>query len=247
VKDGSFEKLEDRANRAIMIAHRVPAERLANSMAGPLGGNLAFEANRVYKEGVVEPAQELLNARLRRFISVEFAQEKGQEIKPGDKAPWLITMVDLDTRSEREDLDQSVIAFHGDLTTLREARHKIGLPPLMQPKKVPAHDADGNPILDPVTGEQVMATPTEETAVYDENGNPVEPGLVESEYNDKLFTELPGASGQAGSPGAVPAGTGRLTPETKARKSLEDEVRELLRSSREVYTALVEKADASDD
>jgi hypothetical protein len=81
----------------------------------------------------------------------------------------------------------------------------------------------------------------------DEDGNPVAPELVESEHNDKLFTELPGATGQGGGPGNVPAGVGRLTPETKSRgQALEDEVRSLLRSSREVYTALVEKADADD-
>jgi hypothetical protein len=244
VKDGTFGNLSDRADKAIMIAHRVPAERLANSSAGPLGGNLAFEANRVYKEGVVEPSQELLNSRLNRFIGVEFSNATSQELAPGDKLEWQLQMVDLDTRSEREDLDQAVIAFHGDMITLREGRHKIGLGPLMQPKKVPQLDELGQPVLDPLTGAPAMTTPTETNEVFDQDGNPITPELVESDHNDKLFTELPGTTGQAGSAGMVPPGVGRLTPETKSRTArLEDEVREVLRSSREVYTALVEKAD----
>jgi PBSX family phage portal protein len=247
-KDGSFSNLSDRADRHIMIAHRVPAERLANSTVGALGGNIAQEANRVYKEGVVEPSQEILNARLRRFVAIEYAKFKNEEPKPGTKNEWLIAMSTLDTRSEREDLDQAVIAFHGDLTTLREARHKIGYGPLMQPKKVAQYDENGQPVLDPVTGQPVMAVPSEGTPIYDESGKPVEPEDVESEHNEKLFTELPGASGQGGSPGATPPGAGGLLPRTsKSRgEDLERYVRELLRSSREVYTALVEKADADD-
>lgn len=244
-KDGSFGNLSDRCDKQIMIAHRVPGERLANTTVGALGANIAMEANKVYKEGVVEEGQEVLNARLRRFVRTEYAIETGTPLKPGQKSPWLITMVALDDRSEREDLDQAVIAFHGNMTVLREARGKIGLGPLMQPKKVPQYNSDGTPVLDPM-GQPVMAVPSEGNPVYDADGQLVEPEMVESEYNDKLFTELPGAAQQAGQPGAVPTGTGGLMPETrKTRRNLEAEVYELLRQSRETQERLSELADAA--
>lgn len=230
-KDGSFANLSERADKAIMVAHRVPAERLANSTVGALGGNLAYEANRVYREGVVEPAQEMLNARFRRFVAVEYAKFKGEEpILPGDKAPWLFTMQSLDTRSEREDMDQAIILFHGNAITLREARHKMGMEPLMQPVKQPKLDAQGNPVLDPF-GAPVMEVPAVQEGQK-------APEMVESDYNDKLFTELPGSSGQAGMPGAQVPGTGKLTPGPGegTAKSLEARVEELLRTSRETYT-----------
>jgi PBSX family phage portal protein len=244
-KDGSFAQLADRCDRQIMIAHRVPAERLANSTVGALGGNIAQEANAVYKEGLVEPSQEILNARLRRFIHVEWAKKQGIDPKAeaADRPEWLIAMQALDDRSEREDLDQAVIAFHGDIITLREARRKINLGPLMQPKKVTQLDENGQPVLDPVTGAPVMTVPSQDSPVYAPDGNEVVPELVESEHNDKLFTELPGAASQAGQAGAVPSGTGGLLPRASKAAALEGEVYELLRQSRETHSRLTEMAD----
>jgi hypothetical protein len=248
-KDGSFGNLSDRSDKAIMIAHRVPGERLANTTVGALGANIAMEANRVYKEGVVEPSQEILNARLRRFVAVEYANQTDETLAPGDKNPWLITMQALDERSEREDLDQTVIAFHGNLMTLREGRHKIGLGPLLQPKKVPQFNPDGTPMLGP-DGQQLMSAPSQGNPVYDEDGNEVVPEDVESDFNDKLFTELPGAVAQAGGAGAVPSGVGGLVPQLKKSRDLEAEVYELLRQARETQATLVgmvEMADAASD
>lgn len=247
--DGSFGNLGERADKAIMVAHRVPAERLANSTIGNLGGNVATEANRVYKEGVTGPGQEVLNSRLNRFISIEYAASQGNtEVKPGDKPEWLLQMDDLDIRSDREDMDQALILFHGDMITLREGRHRLGLGPLMKPKPIPQVDADGNPLLDPM-GKPVMAPPVidEDSPVVDEDGNPIKPEEIESEYNDMLFSELPGASGQAGFPGgAPPPGTGKLTPDpTDTMKAIERNVTELLRTSHATHSRLAAATDSA--
>jgi capsid portal protein len=250
--DGSFEKLGDRADKAIMIAHRVPAERLANSEVGNLGGNIASEANRVYKEGVVGPSQELLNSRLNRFIAIERGIEAGEETEDGDKNPWQITMDDLDIRSDREDLDQTIMAFHSDLITLREARHKLKLGPLMKPKppEVETDPETGLPIPPGLDAMGQPLPPPDPEPVLDAQGNPAKPEEVESEYNDKLFTELPGvAAGQAGAPGgAPPPGAGRLTPDTTSKSrvtALEQNVRDLLGQARETHERLSDLADGS--
>lgn len=241
--DGSFGNLGERADKAIMISHRVPAERLANSTVGALGGNVASEANRVYKEGVVGPAQEILNARLNRFISIEFAKFKKKDVKPGDKPEWAITMNDLDIRTDREDMDQALMLFHGDMITLREARHRLKMGPLMKPKPVPQVNPDGTPKLDPVTGEQMFGAPQDdgEPLATGEDGKPIKPDEVESEFNDMLFSELPGATAAAGTPNGQVPGTGKLTPEVA--KSLEQNVRTLLHSTHEMHQRL-ERAEA---
>lgn len=238
----SFVTLGERADKQVMIAHRVPAERLANSQVGALGGNVAYEANRVYKEGVINPAQEVLNARLNRFIQIEWALAQGQEFKPGEKPMWSLRMKDLDVRSEREDLDQAVIGFHADITTLREARHLAGYGPLMTPKKAePEIDpATGLPKMDPLTG---LPVKPEEPYLKDGEGKVIE---EESEYNDKLFTELPGVNaGSAGPVGGQAQGVGRLTGPVEKRRleSMEYELAELIRQSRETHTRLAEIAD----
>jgi PBSX family phage portal protein len=247
--DGSFEKLGDRADKAVMIAHRVPAERLANSEVGNLGGNIASEANRVYKEGVVGPSQELLNSRLNRFIAVERGIVSGKENADGDKNPWQISMDDLDIRSDREDLDQAIMAWHADIITLRETRHRLKLGPLMVPK--PPEPVE--PEIDPLTGQPIppdpLAIPPEPPEPeLDDLGNVIAPEEIESPYNDKLFTELPGvAAGQAGAPGGPPpSGAGRLTPDTLSKtrlSAMEQNVRDLLRQSRDTHERLSELTD----
>lgn len=236
----SFVTLGERADKQVMISHRVPAERLANSTVGTLGGNVAYEANRVYKEGVINPAQELLASRLNRFIAIEWNKSKGVEPKPGDKAEWLLKLNDLDVRTEREDLDQAVVGFHSNLITLREARNKAGYGPLMTPKKkdvLPIDPLTGLPAVDPITGLQVEAE--------DEVGADGTVEEVESPHNDKLFTELPGVpAGAAGSVGGQPQGVGTLTGTEKSRLgAMEHELVELIRSSRETTSRLAEMAD----
>jgi len=246
-KDGSFEKLSERADKAIMIAHRVPAERLANSSVGALGGNIASEANRVYKEGVIAEAQEILNSRLRRFIAIEYGRATEVEVKPGDKSQWLIKMDDLDIRSDREDMDQALMLFHGDMITLREARHRLGMGPLMKPKPVEQFNPDGTPRLDPITNEPIMGAPqpgVHDDPPLDENGNPVPPEEVESEFNDMLFSQLPGSTQAAGMPSAQVPGAGKLTPDVS--KSVERDVALLVRQAHETHARLAAIADNAD-
>lgn len=239
-KDGSFPLLSDRADKAIMVAHRVPAGRIANAQVGPLGGNNTAAENLIYKDAVVTPGQELLNSRLNKLIEIEYGKtETGKE---GAKPTWKIKMDDLDVSSEREDIDLTIKVFHGDLITLREARHRLRLGPLMKPVKA-------EPSVDPATGLPVGPTePEGEPATDPETGDPVGPEEVESEYNDLLFTELPGASGQAAGAGHVPPGTGGLggvendADREAALAFLGKEVAEMLETGRALHDSLVEAA-----
>jgi PBSX family phage portal protein len=264
-QEGSFDRLSERADTAITVAHRVPAERIANAAVGQLGGNIALEASRIYKEGVVAPSQELLANRLNRFIDVEYGKMLGQDVfEPTHK----LVLDEVDIQSDRETLSQTVIAFHGDLITLREARHRLKLGPLMRKKLPPAPaptpqapPAD-EPVLDPVTQKPVL----------DDAGKPVmKPGAPapppprpvpaempstediteeeESPYNEMLFTELPGAGGAAGMPGMNPAGADRLTPGTEEPKfgsrsgdELDAISRQLVRSARALEQRIEEIA-----
>lgn len=231
--DGSFDRLEERANKNIMVAHRVPSERLANSDSGPLGGHRTAEANRVYKEGVVAPGQEVLAARLNRLIEVEYAIARGAAAntvttkrrkayhvvmrkwrklvtKAGVTAEteamhsgWTLALADLDIETDREQVDLVLLRFHGDLITLREARIGLNLGPL---KTI------ATPVVNPDTGVEEM--PIDQTT-----GLPyLEGAEIESPLNDKLFSELPGVgAGAAGNVGTPPVGSGGLSGKTASR------------------------------
>lgn len=251
-KDGSFEKLSERADKAIMVSHRTPSGRIANAEVGPLGGSNTVAENRIYKDGVVTPSQELLNNRLNKFIRVEY--EKAGHGKP----VWKIQMDDLDVSSEREDLDAAAIAFHGDLITLREARAKLRLGPLMKPAPVaptePTIDPEtGLPAVDPITGLPVEPDPTAapgDPPIDPETGDPVLPDEVESELNDMLYSQLPGTAGTSAKPGVPPTGAGGLSNPDKARgeimtQLLDLDVREMISGSREVIERLEEMIQAA--
>jgi PBSX family phage portal protein len=218
-QDGSFADLDERANHQIMVSHRTPAERIANANVGPLGGNIASEANRIYKEAVVQPGQELINSRINRFLEIEYPlvnpsatdnpdPDDGSGNTQRVRLPWKFELDDLDLGTEREELDLAVIMFHSDLSTLREARARLKMEPLMKTvKPVPQLDpVTGIPKVDPASGEIMLQVQV------DEDGNVLSVGdEVESPYNDMLFTELPGAVAAAGPPGSPPVGSQGLT------------------------------------
>lgn len=56
-KEGSFKVYQQGLKDDILIAYRMPGERIGVKIVGPLGGNIATEATKIYAESVVEPLQ----------------------------------------------------------------------------------------------------------------------------------------------------------------------------------------------
>lgn len=79
--DGSFENLDARCDARILVAHRIPPERLGMNRVGPLGGNVAMASSRVYREAVISTSQALLATRINRFIETEYPK-RNQAVKP---------------------------------------------------------------------------------------------------------------------------------------------------------------------
>ncbi len=155
--DGSYEKLSDRADAAILVGHRVPPERLGLTKVGALGGNVSIDSTRVYKEAVIEPDQALLAARMNRFIEVEYpksvspgktmakrvkqsfrkAWRKATRIEKSEdtvELGWTWSPVAIDLAEEEQDLRQAIMAFKAGGTTLDEFRVKSGMDPLDEEK-----------------------------------------------------------------------------------------------------------------
>jgi capsid portal protein len=118
--DGSFQKLLALCQEAIMVAHRMPPDRIGLGRSGALAGSVAGVINRVYKEGVIIPAQEMLEHRINSFLRKEIAMD--------DK--FIFRFAELDLTEEAQDLDAAVQAFSAGLTKLNEGRAKLGLPPV---------------------------------------------------------------------------------------------------------------------
>lgn len=128
--DMSFDKLMGHCNDEILVAHRMPGDRVGLSKTGPLGGSAAGVTNEVYVEGVVTPGQELMASRIRRFIEVEFARHKGLDPDTAPPLQWQWTPSPVDLSEETDDLNAAVQGFQKGGWTLNEARAKVGRDPL---------------------------------------------------------------------------------------------------------------------
>lgn len=129
--DLSFERLQDRADQAILMAHRMPGERIGFVRVGSLGGTAVNQATRVYKEAYVQTAQALLSARINKLIAAESGTEHPH---------WTWRPQELDLTEEGADQARATAAFQGGVLTLNEARKEMGYEAL---EEEPLPDADG--------------------------------------------------------------------------------------------------------
>lgn len=122
--DLSWEKLQNRADDVILISHRMPGQRIGITVQGALGGSVAIDTVRVYKEAVVQPGQRLLAARVNKLIR----HEKGFE---RTKYKW--RPKELDLTEEGADKAQALDGFTRGVLRLDEARDAYGVSELNKP------------------------------------------------------------------------------------------------------------------
>lgn len=115
--DMSFEKLQIRSDVAILLAHKMPSERIGLSKTGALGGNVTEASVQTYKEAVVQTTQATLSARINRLIEHE------ADIK---NLGWLWHPKELDLTDREADLASAVTGFQGNVLKLDEARERAG-------------------------------------------------------------------------------------------------------------------------
>ena len=121
--EGSFERLILRCDNEILVAHRVPPDRVAiggTMSRGPLGGSAAATTNRIYKEGVIAPRQAMLADRFNAFLHAEFGEFKDHFIK----------FHEVDLSERQQCVDEAVNLFKNLIMRLDEARQHVGLKPL---------------------------------------------------------------------------------------------------------------------
>lgn len=121
-----FTAMMEHVDNQVLVAHRVPPDRLGLAKRGFLGGTVANVVNQVYKDGVVSRAQAVLETRLGRFMEMEFARFAG--IDPS-AVQWRVDFEDLDIADEAADTEVAVALAKSNLVTLNEARARIGMPP----------------------------------------------------------------------------------------------------------------------
>jgi len=125
-EEGSFEKLEIRCDSRILVAHRIPPERLGMNRVGPLGGNVSESSSRIYREAVISTAQALLSTRINRFIETEWPKTVGGS----EVIDWKWAPIELDLSEETTDVETSTKLFTSNVITVNESRARLSIEPL---------------------------------------------------------------------------------------------------------------------
>lgn len=180
--DMSFERLQSRADAAILAAHRTPGERLGLIASGPLGGNAVVGASRVYKEAVIQTSQAILAARVQRFVKAEAGIEKPK---------WLWTPRELDLTEETTDIQNASSAFGAGILRLNEAREMIGKPPLEE------DDERGEMFITELVNVSASTEEGTEEAVFgaETPSEDLEEPITTDAATDEQIRELLGANG----------------------------------------------------
>ena len=157
VKDASF-RLYRKDNRdEVISAHGLPPYRLGIAEAGSLAGNMAEESTEIYKNSVVNPRQEVLEALINQHIIWD---EFGFNTKE-----WGFKFREIDTKDEAHDMEQMVKLFEMGAATPRDLIQAFGA-------RFGIEDDPNDPLLDmrfvngtPIQGDAAAAAGQEATEI----------------------------------------------------------------------------------
>lgn len=125
INDMHFSRLMEQMDSEVLVAHRMPPDRLGISMRGFLGGSVAKVVNAIYKDGVVSKGQNILEDRLQRFIDIEFPKSQGKD-HTKTTLKYLVDFEDLDITDEGEDTGIAINLAQSNIITLNQARARLG-------------------------------------------------------------------------------------------------------------------------
>jgi len=119
LKESSFRATKKDNREAILIAHQMPPYRVGLAIQGSLGGNTAYEQNKIYKASVVTPEQEYFATKINKLL---FAQ--GFKI-----TSWRLKFKEIDVRDKRLQAEITRTLYQTHTSTINENRAYWGKEP----------------------------------------------------------------------------------------------------------------------
>lgn len=120
VREGSFSKLKREERDEVIFAHGVPPHRIGIFEVGAMGGNIAIEATRVYKNSVISPRQEDLEDFLNKLLA-DFTEGKQE---------WKFKFAEIDLTDEILDVRLSRMLVEIGALTPNDVIRRLGLGPI---------------------------------------------------------------------------------------------------------------------
>jgi len=130
VKEASFRLYRMDNLKEVLSAHAVPPYRAGIAEQGSLGGNVAEQTDKIYRDSVLTPRQGMLERLLNRYVlgSMEITD-------------WTFNLVAIDVEDELLELELAILLFtHGGLTP-NDLIRNFGVRYGTEPSEDPAMDA----------------------------------------------------------------------------------------------------------
>ena len=115
-------QLMNSIDRQILIAHRMPPERLGISAEGFFGSHTP-EQNQIYRTSVVRNSQSLLESRLNKFIKAEFPLYADNE-----EVTYKVNIGDMEVLDKEMDRAAILDLAQAEIISINTAKRKLGEP-----------------------------------------------------------------------------------------------------------------------
>ena len=123
-------QLMNSIDRQILIAHRMPPERLGISAEGFFGSHTP-EQNQIYRTSVVRNSQALLESRLTKFINAEYplySATEDKENSTGEEVTYRVNFGDLEILDKEMDRSAILDLVQAEMIPLNAAKRKMSEP-----------------------------------------------------------------------------------------------------------------------
>ncbi len=194
VKEASFRLYRLDNAREVLSAHAVPPYRAGIAEQGSLGGNVAEQTDKIYRDSVISPRQTMLERLINRFVLSTFEGED-----------WAFALLAIDVEDELMEMELAILLFdHGGLTPndlIRNFGARYGVESA-DSEALNAHYINGMAIdaIMPDDMEQVMLSLREN--LLEIASKHAESGDEDGSFSTQLFAALAGleAAATAGAP-----------------------------------------------
>lgn len=100
----------------VLAAHGVPPYRMGIAETGSLGGSTAVESTEIYKDSIIQPRQQMIEARINRHILRDAL----------GVTDWSFRFNKIDTRDQQRDVEIYQMLFQMGAITPNQIREKLG-------------------------------------------------------------------------------------------------------------------------
>lgn len=141
IKDSSFRLYRQDNRDEILAAHGVPKYRAGIAETGSLGQNVAEQQDKIYRESIINPRQEMLKDRINKYILAEL-----------EITDYVFRFNDISNEDKDKDAERHDKYFNMGALSPNEIRQELGKDPI-DDEAMDAYYINGKAITGPLAAQ----------------------------------------------------------------------------------------------